>query len=78
MLKVEAIECAQNFQLRARLSNGAEGFFDVKPYLSYGIFSELNNIEYFRAVKINFAGIYWPNGQDFSADTLEHELKPNP
>ncbi len=75
MLRVESIECLQDFQLKAKLSNGAEGCFDVKPYLDKGIFTELKNQEYFHSVKINFAGIFWPHGQDFSADTLEFELK---
>ena len=75
MLKVEHIECIENYQLRTRLSNGAEGIFDVSPYLDKGIFCELKNAEYFKSVRINFAGIYWPHGQDFSADTLEVELQ---
>jgi hypothetical protein len=74
MLKVEHIECVEIYQLKARLSNGMEGLFDVSPYLDKGIFHELKDVEYFKCVRINFAGIYWPHGQDFSADTLEVEL----
>ena len=74
MLKVEHIECMENYQLKTRLSNGLEGFFDVSPYLNKGFFCELKDVDYFKCVHINFAGIYWPNGQDFSADTLEVEL----
>jgi hypothetical protein len=75
MLRVESVECLDNYHLKTRLSNGAEGLFDVTPYLDKGIFTELKNLQYFHAVKINFAGVCWPHGQDFSADTIEYELK---
>ena len=76
MLKVNYIECCNDYKITVVLSNGLAGIFDVRPYLDKGIFTQLNNIDYFKQVKINFAGIYWPNGQDFSADTIEYFLQP--
>ncbi|MDG5815546.1 DUF2442 domain-containing protein [Chitinispirillales bacterium ANBcel5] len=37
-------------------------------------FSELKDENYFKQVKPLFIGISWPNQQDFSADTIEHEM----
>ncbi|MEM7539581.1 MAG: DUF2442 domain-containing protein [Chloroflexota bacterium] len=56
------------------LSNDTAGFFDVSPYLEFGIFTQLKKNSYLKQVKINFCGICWPNGQDFSADTIEYEM----
>ena len=57
-------------------SNGKEGEFDVSPWLEMGIFRELKDRDYFRQVRITYGGIAWPNEQDLSADTIEHEMRP--
>ena len=75
MLTVQEISIIEPYKLRAKLSNGVEGIFDVSPYLHKGIFTQLQDIEYFQRVRINFCGICWPNGQDFSADTIEYDIK---
>jgi hypothetical protein len=76
MIKVDYVEVRDNYILFAKLSNGNKGFFDVKPYLDKGIFTELKDENYFRSVKVGFGGIIWPHEQDFSADTIEYEMQP--
>ena len=78
MLEVLEIKHIEAYKLQAKLSNGLEGVFDVQPYVGRGVFSQLENIEYLKQVRINFAGICWPNGQDFSADTIECEMTKFP
>jgi hypothetical protein len=75
MLKVKKALPIDSYCLEIELSNGEVGVFDVKPYLDKGIFTELKNVEYFKNVRVLFNGIAWPNGQDFSADTIAFELK---
>ncbi|MDH4161512.1 MAG: DUF2442 domain-containing protein [Nitrospirota bacterium] len=75
MIKVISVEPVEQFKLNIVLSNGKKGLFDVSPYLELGAFHELNDQTYFRRVKISFGGIAWPNEQDLSADTIEHELQ---
>ncbi len=74
MLTVQNISVIEPYKLCATLSNGVEGVFDVSPYLQKGIFVRLQNFEYFQRVRINFCGICWPDGQDFSADTIEYDI----
>jgi hypothetical protein len=74
MIQVTHLTTLNNFQLHIQLSNGENGIFDTTPYLNKGIFTELKDISYFSSVQIVFGGIAWPNGQDFSADTLSFEL----
>ncbi len=54
-------------------------YYDVKPYLNFGIFTELNDITYFNTVATCLDSIAWKNGQDFSPETLyikgDSELK---
>lgn len=74
MIKVKHVSHHNEYKLYVELSNGRCGFFDVSEYLDKGIFHQLSDIEYLKTVKENFAGICWPNGQDFSADTINHEM----
>lgn len=75
MLKVVDIQPKDPYKILVTLSNGKQGVFDVSPYLDKGIFKELKDKSYFYKVQIPFGGIAWPNSQDFSADTIEYELK---
>jgi hypothetical protein len=74
MVKVTHVEPRENHTLYVKLSNGIDGIFDVRPYLELGIFTELKDENYFTKVKAAFGGVMWPNEQDFSPETIEHEL----
>jgi hypothetical protein len=43
MVKVSDVEAKDDYVLLVKLSNGKKGFFDVKPYLDKGIFTELKD-----------------------------------
>jgi hypothetical protein len=75
MVNVLSVEPGEGFKLKVVLSNGKQGVFDVAPYLDRGMFHELRDGAYFRRVKVSFGGIAWPHEQDFSGDTIEHELQ---
>ena len=78
MLKVKSVKYSRDHMLSVELSDGSSGLFDVTPYLDKGIFTQLKDLNYFKLVKVNFCGICWPAGQDFSADTLAYYLKQSP
>jgi len=78
MIKVISVEPMDGHKLRIQLSNGKIGVFDVSPYIDKGVFHELKDPQYFRRVKVAFGGIMWPHEQDFSADTIEHDLDVEP
>lgn len=65
----------EDYKLEIITSSGVSGIFDVKPYLGGSAFHELKNADYFRLVKPAHYGIRWPNGQDFSSDTIIHDLQ---
>jgi hypothetical protein len=75
MVKVISVEPLGDYRLRIQLSDGRRGIFDVSPYTDKGVFHELKEPNYFRRVKVAFGGVIWPNEQDFSAETIEYELK---
>ncbi len=70
MKKVISVKPLKNYILQIEFDSKEIRLFDVKPYLSFGIFTELKNEKYFNEVKTCFDSISWKNGQDFSPETL--------
>ena len=68
--KVIAVTPLADYKLKIEFENHQTKIFDVDPYLSRGVFAELKDLTYFNKVAVAFDSIQWPNGQDFSRDTL--------
>jgi hypothetical protein len=49
--------------------------FDVKPYISKGIFKQLRDEKVFRSVKVSFDTIQWDNEADFCPEFLYEASK---
>ena len=64
-----------DWRIEILTSSGVAGVFDVKPYLQGSAFEELRNEAYFRLVRPARHGIAWPHEQDFSADTIIHDIQ---
>lgn len=76
MKKVVAVKANEDFSLDLKFDDGSVKRFDVKPYLNYGVFTELKDFEYFKQVRIAFGTVQWPNEQDISPETLYLESTP--
>ena len=68
--RVKAVIPLQEFQLELTFSNGEVGIFDCKPYLHFGVFQELQDVNYFKQVRAEGGTVTWPNEQDICPDTL--------
>jgi hypothetical protein len=73
---VMSVEPLSEFRIRVELRDGQKGIFDLKPYLTFGIFRELQDPDYFRQVGILFDAVTWPHGQDIAPETLVAGLRP--
>ena len=69
-IKVEPIE---EYKLIVTFSNSEVKIFDVKPYLDFVQFKELNNEEVFKSVKISGLSVEWDNGADICPDELYYD-----
>lgn len=76
MIKVISVKPNDDYTLDLRFSDGSVKRFDVKPYLKYEVFKELENLDYFKQVKLAFGTVQWPNEQDIAPDTLFLEGDP--
>jgi hypothetical protein len=50
--------------------NGERRAFDVGPLLDIGRFSELKDESLFKAVRVSFDTVEWPNGLDIDPEEL--------
>ena len=67
---VKSVAAIDGYKLSLLFENGEQRLFDVSPYLDKGIFTELQNPEYFKQARVSFGSVEWPHEQDFSKDTL--------
>jgi hypothetical protein len=65
-----------NFLIQITFENGEVRLFDMKPFLNFGVFKELNEIPYFKKVMIQNKSVCWPNEQDVCPDTLYLDSVP--
>jgi hypothetical protein len=49
--RVKSVQPLLNYRLRLSFTNGEVRLFDVKPYLTTGIFQELRGVETFNSVR---------------------------
>jgi hypothetical protein len=64
-----------DYRIEVETSSGVAAIFDVKPYLAGGAFRQLQDKSYFSLVCPAHHGIMWPNEQDFSSDTIIHDIR---
>lgn len=69
-LGVKEVTALKDYMLLLVFENGEKRIFDVKPYLSYGKFSELRDENLFKAVQVKFDTVEWPNGLDLDPELL--------
>jgi Protein of unknown function (DUF2442) len=67
---VKSVRALDDYELEVSFENGEQKRFDVKPYLSRGIFVRLRERALFQAVRAVAGSIEWPGGLDLSHDTL--------
>jgi hypothetical protein len=48
--------------------NGEKGLLDMKPYLDFGVFSRIQDINSFKQVKVTFDTIEWVGGIDLDPE----------
>lgn len=68
--RVKIVKPQKDYKLYLEFDNGEVKVFDVKPFLSKGIFKELLNSEVFNSVQVTDGSVQWNNEADFCPDTL--------
>lgn len=74
--RVTSVKPLDNYQIELLFANQECRVFDVKPYLSIGIFQELRDVSLFNGIKAFNGSIVWPNELDLDPDTLYLDSQP--
>ena len=74
--RVKAVKPKPDYTLKLTFTNGEVRVFDVKPYLTTGIFRALRNVKMFNTVRPVLGSIQWENEADLCPDTLYERSVP--
>jgi hypothetical protein len=70
---VSKVKAGQDYTLQIEFDNGESGILDMKPYLDFGVFQKLKNVQTFQSAKIAFDTVEWDNGIDLDPEFVyEH------
>lgn len=77
MIKLTAIEPKHGYQMLLRFSDGASGVFDFSRLIDAGteMTEPLRDPAFFARHFIELGALAWPNGLDFSAESLHRRLQ---
>lgn len=69
---IKDVSYLRSYRLKLKFEDGKYRIVNLKSHLKGKIFKPLNNITYFKRVRVNddIDTIVWPNNADFSPDFL--------
>ncbi|MCK6413149.1 MAG: DUF2442 domain-containing protein [Azonexus sp.] len=76
MLQVRSVKPIPDFLLRLVFSNGEQRQFDMRPYLRYPVFRQLENPGFFSLAHIDYGTVVWPGDIDIAPETLYDRSVP--
>lgn len=74
--RVIQVKPLDDYRLELVFANQERKLFNVKPYLTKGIFQELQDLTLFNAIRAFNGSILWPNDLDLDPDTLYLDSQP--
>ena len=77
MIKLTAVESRSDYQLSLRFSDGASGVYDFATFIEANteMTAPLRDSAFFARYFIELGALAWPNGLDFSAESLHQRLQ---
>ncbi len=74
--RLKSVAPLSDYVLLLTFENAERRLFDVKPYLTNGVFAALADQSLFRSVRVSFDTIEWPNGADLCPEVLYEKSEP--
>lgn len=68
--RVSKVIPKENYTLELFFTNGERGLYSCAGLLTFGVFKELANKNYFNQVAVSGGTVVWPHEQDICPDTL--------
>lgn len=73
---VVSVRALEDYELEVIFENGERRIFDLKPYMTHGVFMRLKDRSLFEGVRVVAGSIEWPGEIDLSYETLYIQGKP--
>lgn len=68
--RVKSVKPRDGYRLEITFESGETGIFDCAPLLNFGVFTELQDLSYFKQARAKGGTVAWPHEQDICPDTL--------
>jgi hypothetical protein len=68
--RVKDVAARDDHKLEITFMNGEVRVFDCTHLLEFGVFTELQDLTYFRQARVEGGTVAWPHEQDICPDTL--------
>ena len=68
--RVKHVSTLSDYKLDLEFTNGERGIYDCSPFLDFGVFKELKDLNYFKKPQVLDGTVVWPHEQDICPDTL--------
>lgn len=68
--RISKVVPTDDYKLMLVFSNGEKGVYNCTELLSFGVFKELGDKNYFKQVSVVDGTVVWPHEQDICPDTL--------
>ncbi len=68
--RIRLVSTSSDYKLHLEFTNGERGIYDCSPLLDFGVFKELQDLNYFKKAQVLDGTVAWPHGQDICPDTL--------
>jgi hypothetical protein len=73
--RIVNVKALPDYLLHLYFKNGEERMFDVKPYLTTGVYVALQNVALFNGAKAEHGTVVWQQDLDFDPDRLYIESR---
>ncbi|MFZ1934029.1 MAG: DUF2442 domain-containing protein [Thermoguttaceae bacterium] len=74
--RLKSVTPLSDHRLLLTFDNAERRLFDMKPYLTTGVFAELTDESLFRSAHVCFDAVEWANGADLCPEVLYAHSEP--
>ena len=74
--RIRTVAPLSEYRLLLTFDNAESRIFDMKPYLTKGVFAELADESLFHSVHVCFDTVEWGNGADLCPEVLYARSEP--
>jgi hypothetical protein len=72
---VVSVRPNEDFSISVVFEDGAKGILDMTPYLDFGVFRKLKNLDQFKTVRIAFDTVEWDCGVDLDPEFIREKCR---